>query len=107
LRKAFRDAVAVDQVLASNPAERAKRPRGGRRELAKWAPDQLRIFLQTARGHRLSAFYQLATCTGARRGELLYLRWNHIDLDAAEIRLLETARLPPGPESPASLEQAG
>jgi hypothetical protein len=26
LRKTFRDAVVVDQVLASNPAERAKRP---------------------------------------------------------------------------------
>jgi integrase len=88
LRKALRDAVVVDQVLASNPAERAKRPRGARRELGEvWTPDQLRIFLQTARGHRLSALYHLAAYTGARRGELLYLRWDHIDLDAAEIRI--------------------
>src|SRR5215472_2392341 len=32
LRKAFRDAVVVDQLLASNPAERAKRPRNVPRE---------------------------------------------------------------------------
>ena len=88
LRKAFQDAVVVDQVLASNPAERAKRPRGARRELGEvWTPAQLRIFLQLARGHRLSAFYRLAAYTGARRGELLYLRWDHIDLDQAEIRI--------------------
>lgn len=88
LRKAFRDAVVVDQVLASNPAERAKRPRGARKELGEvWAPPQLRIFLQLASGHRLSAFYHLAAYTGARRGELLHLRWSHVDLDRAEIQI--------------------
>ena len=88
LRKAFRDAVVVDQVLASNPAERAKRPRGARRELGEvWTPRQLRIFLQLASDHRLFAFYHLAAYTGARRGELLYLRWDHIDLDHGEIRI--------------------
>ena len=41
LHKAFRDAVVVDQVLASNPAERAKRPRGARHELGEvWTPRQ-------------------------------------------------------------------
>jgi integrase len=88
LRKAFQDAVVVDQVLASNPAERAKRPRGARRELGEvWTTRQLRIFLQLARGHRLSTFYHLAAYTGARRGELLFLRWDHTNLDQAEIRI--------------------
>lgn len=35
--------------------------------------------------HRLHAFYRLAAYTGARRGELLYLRWQPVDLDAAEV----------------------
>ena len=34
---------------------------------------------------RLFAFYRLAAYTGARRGELLYLRWQAVDLDAAEV----------------------
>jgi len=31
------------------------------------------------------AFHRLAAYTGARRGELLYLRWTAVDLDAAEV----------------------
>lgn len=92
LRKAFRDAVVVDQVLASNPAERAKRPRGARHELGEvWTSRQLQIFLQVAGEHRLFAFYHLAAYTGARRGELLNLRWEHVNLDGAEVRIVGSA----------------
>jgi integrase len=42
------------------------------------------MFLAEANSHRLFAFYRLAAYTGARRGELLYLRWAALDLDAAE-----------------------
>ena len=88
LRKAFRDAVVVEQLLPSSPVERAKRPRKAVSEPGTvWAPAQLAAFLATAQRHRLSAFYHLAAYTGARRGELLYLRWPAIDLDAAEITL--------------------
>ena len=41
--------------------------------------------LTAAQSHRLHAFYRLAAYTGARRGELLYLRWQAVDLDAAEV----------------------
>jgi integrase len=54
---------------------------------AKCGHRQLRSFLQLARGHRLSAFYHLAAYAGARRGELLFLRWDHTNLDQAEIRI--------------------
>jgi integrase len=54
-------------------------------------PRQLQIFLQTARAHRLFAFYHLAAYAGARRGELLNLRWEHADLDRAEVRIAGSA----------------
>jgi len=50
-----------------------------------WTAEQMDVFLATARSHRLFAFYHLAAYTGARRGELLYLRWQAVNLDAAEI----------------------
>jgi integrase len=92
LRKALRDAVVVDQILPSNPAERAKRPRKAAAEPGQvWTPGQLRAFLDTARQHRLFAFYRLAAYTGARRGELLNLRWRDIGVDAADVRITGSA----------------
>jgi integrase len=86
LRKALADAVRVDQVLATNPAERAKLPRARRGEPGTvWTPAQLGAFLQQTSTHRLSAFFRLAAYTGGRRGELLALRWPAVDLDAAEV----------------------
>jgi integrase len=86
LRKALADAVNVEQLLAVNPAERSKQPRNRRTEPTRvWTTGQLHAFLTTACSHRLYAFYRLAAYTGARRGELLYLRWHAVDLDAAEI----------------------
>ena len=92
LRKALRDAVVVDQLLVSNPVERAKRPRNPvreRREVSTSA--QLRAFLEQARRHRLFAFYHLAAYTGARCGELLNLRWRDVDLAAHQVRISGSA----------------
>ena len=88
LRKAFCDAVLVDQLLPSNPVERAKRPRNPARERGDiWTVAQLRAFLDIAKTHRLFAFYHLAAYTGARRGELLNLRWHDVDLASARVRI--------------------
>ncbi|WP_063780898.1 site-specific integrase [Nonomuraea sp. SBT364] len=92
LRKALTDAVLVDELLPNNPAERAKLPRVSSTEPGMvWTPAQLRAFLQTARDHRLFAFFHLAAYTGARRGELLNLRWTDVDLDKPQIHITGTA----------------
>lgn len=92
LRKAFRDAVEVDQILSSSPVERAKRPR---RDVQKpgtvWTVDQLRTFLQAMSSHRLFAFFHVAAYTGARRGELLNLRWSDVDFDGKQITITGSA----------------
>jgi integrase len=86
LRKALADAVNVEQLLPDNPAARSKRPKISKPEPAQiWTIDPAGSFLTAARSHRLFAFYRLAAYTGARRGELLYLRWDALDLDAAEV----------------------
>ena len=88
LRKAFGDAVKVECLLPTNPVENAKRPRIGTPEpMRLWTTAELRMFLTVAAHHRLGAFYWLAAYTGARRGELLHLRWSDIDLDAAEVTI--------------------
>lgn len=88
LRKAFNDAVSVERLLTSNPIERAKRPRGRRENPGRiWTPEELRSFLDAAADHPYFVFYRVAAYTGARRGELLFLRWKDVHLDALELRL--------------------
>jgi integrase len=88
LRKALADAVNVEQLLPDNPAARSKRPKIGAAEPVQiWTVGQLDSFLAAAQSHRLFAFYRLAAYTGARRGELLYLRWHAVNLDTAEVTL--------------------
>ncbi|GAC1385875.1 MAG: site-specific integrase [Marmoricola sp.] len=83
LRKAFNDAVLIDQILDSNPVERAKRPRAEVTQLRHpvWDAKQLRLFLDEIAEHRLLPFFRLAAYTGARRGELLYLPWSNVHLE--------------------------
>jgi integrase len=44
---------------------------------------ELADFLSAIRGSRLEAVWRLAAMTGARRGEILGLRWADVDLDSA------------------------
>jgi integrase len=46
--------------------------------------------LSGPRGDRLEALYVLALHTGMRRGELLGLKWDDVDLEAATVRMCHT-----------------
>ena len=67
-----------------------KPPRAPRPERTALAPDQVRVLLDAARGERLEALYVVAVTTGMRQGELLALRWQDVDLDAAAVRVRAT-----------------
>jgi integrase len=55
--------------------------------LTKEQVDQL---LEALRGHPLEAIITLALVTGMRRDELLRLKWQEIDLEKGEVRVLNT-----------------
>ena len=81
LRKALTQAVRWD-LIARNPADNVKAPTPTRKEMHPLSAEQVRRLLQTA-DDRLQALYVLAIHTGMRCGELLGLRWEDVDLDAA------------------------
>lgn len=54
------------------------------------AHDEARQFLAATRGHRLHALFELALHTGLRKGELLGLRWEDLDLDAGAAAIRRT-----------------
>ena len=87
MRKALEDAVAA-RLIDFNPAAAAKVPRIERhRELEVWSAADVAAFLQHIAEDRLAALYMLAATTGMRRGELLGLRWQDVDLDSEPPRL--------------------
>ena len=53
-------------------------------------PDEARRLLAAARSERLSALFVLAVYLGLRRGELLGLQWEHVDLDAETLQVVQT-----------------
>jgi integrase len=80
LKKAFRYAFEVEGVISSNPASRVALPKGIKSKAGEcWSMDHLRIFLEAMKAHRLYPFFHIAAFTGARRGELLALRWSDFD----------------------------
>lgn len=87
LRKALADACRKG-TLVRNVADLADPPKPsayGNKEMRSWTPAQLRQFLEEIDGHRLAPAFFLAANTGMRRGEVLGLRWDDVDLDAARI----------------------
>jgi integrase len=50
-----------------------------------WTRDDLHDFLEFAKPHRLYAAFFVLAMTGARRGEVLGLRWSDVDLGGAAL----------------------
>ncbi len=84
LRRALADAVRWGYV-ARNVAEDARPPTVGRREATVWTPEQLRVFVNHIRTDRLFALYLILVTTGMRRGEVVGLRRQDVDLDTGTV----------------------
>ena len=79
LKKALKYAVEVEGLMSFNPATRVPLPKGAGKSNNPWSMDELNSFLDVASEHRLYFFFRLSAFTGARRGELLALRWSDFD----------------------------
>ncbi len=62
-------------------------PSAEARELSPWSLDETLTFLDSARKDPLYAAFMLAIALGFRRGEVVGLRWENLDLDKREIRV--------------------
>jgi integrase len=74
-------------LVRDNPAELAKPPKAPDRETEMLQPDQAAMLLDRLRGKPAYLLASLALATGARRNEILALRWCDVDLDAARLTI--------------------
>jgi integrase len=84
IRKALADAVRWNR-LARNVADQADAPKQLTPEMRTWNVAELRRFLESASQDRLYPAWVLAATTGMRRGEVLGLRWQDVDLDLGRL----------------------
>ena len=89
LHKALETAVRWN-LIVRNPCDLVSPPRRKRFEIQPLNTQQIHQLLAAAKGHRLEALFLLALATGMRRGELLALKWQDLDL---ERRVLQVRRI--------------
>ena len=75
------------KLIASNPAESCALPRLEHREMQTLLVEQLQSFFREARDSGVFELYYLELATGLRRGELLGLKWEDIDLERGDLRV--------------------
>ncbi len=88
LHRALRDAVRWG-YLAHNPAEAADppSPSAEHAELAAWSEEQLHAFLGSVHDERLYPMWRLFAMSGCRRGEVLGLRWEDVDMEQGRVTI--------------------
>jgi integrase len=89
LKSALEHAVREEEI----PRNVARNVRTGTPRPRRFEPltaDEARTFLAATSGHRLQPLFELALHTGLRKGELLGLRWEDLDLDAGTAAIRRT-----------------
>lgn len=69
------------RLIPYNPAMAVELPPAAYSEVRVWTSEQVAIFLEASQPDPLYPLYHLVVVTGMRRGEVLGLRWQDVDLD--------------------------
>ena len=73
------------RLVTVNAASDLELPRGSQDKVQPWQPAQLGHFLDSVAADPLGPVLEVLASTGMRRGEVLGLRWQDVDLDRAVV----------------------
>ncbi|MFF3558510.1 tyrosine-type recombinase/integrase [Streptomyces sp. NPDC002574] len=86
LRSAL-SAACREELIARNVVSLVEPPQVEQRDLSPWSLDETLDFLAAARTDPLYAAFVIAIALGFRRGEIVGLRWQDVDLEQRVIRV--------------------
>jgi len=79
-----------EQYVDRNVASLVRAPRGERVDVKWWTATEATVFLDSLEGHPFVGLFTLALALGMRRGELLGLRWQDVDLEGRKLHIRQT-----------------
>lgn len=80
----------VEDLIIRNPLFGVRLPPKNKSENNFITSEQMTEYLKSISGHRLYAAFILECVTGMRKGEILGLKWNCVNLKTGEIKIKET-----------------
>lgn len=91
LSLAFAHARDIGNLIHDNPCDKVKKPRSRAPKREVLSIEQIRQIERMARGTQWESLVRLAFYTGARRGELLALKWSDIDFESQKMTIRSNA----------------
>ena len=84
-----------EELIERNVAAVVRPPSVDRAEVQPWSTEEASRFLAATVNHRLHALFAVGVALGLRKGELLALRWEDVDLDGGVLHVRQNVqRLP-------------
>lgn len=81
------DLAVAQKIILENPTNACSLPRVEHKEMQTISAEQLQAFLEEAKRSGVYEMYYIELSTGLRRGELLGLKWEDIDMKQGVIRV--------------------
>ncbi len=81
------DLAVAQKIILENPTNACSLPRVEHKEMQTISAEQLQSFLEEAKHSGVYEMYYIELSTGLRRGELLGLKWEDIDMQQGIIRV--------------------
>ncbi len=92
LKEAFVAAVEEYELLTINPAANLKLPQSPKSGGDVWTVQETKKFMEAVAEDQLYSLFVFLFATGARRGEVLALLWDDIDLDKGTVSINKAAQ---------------
>ena len=85
------DRAVKEQLIPRNPSDDVTLPKNEKKEMKILKPDNISIYLEEAERRGVLPMFYLELCSGLRKGELIALLWEDLDIERQTISVSKQA----------------